>query len=91
MSQIANFTLYKAKEVGKWVHFVNPSNTSKKCFKCKTINKELGKERWFVCVSSSCNYEKDRDVNASKNILYQGITELGTGNGWLSPLLLERV
>jgi putative transposase len=45
LSQIANFTLYKAKEAGKWVHFVNPSNTSKKCFKCKTINGELGKER----------------------------------------------
>ena len=91
LSMIKDFSIYKAKEAGKWVHFVNPKNTSKRCFKCKTINKDLEKERWFVCVNSNCGYENDRDVNAAKNILYQGITELGTGNGRLSPLLLERV
>ncbi|KLL02323.1 MAG: transposase IS605 [Mycoplasmataceae bacterium RC_NB112A] len=89
--QITNFTIYKAKEAGKWVYFVNPMNTSKRCFGCGTINKELDKERWFACVNPNCDYENDRDVNAAKNILYRGITELGTGNGRLSPLLLERV
>ncbi|CAI2192181.1 19366_t:CDS:2 [Funneliformis geosporum] len=55
--------------VGKQVVEVNPKNTSKRCFDCKMIKKDLElKDRIFVCV---CGYEADRDVNAAKNILYK--------------------
>ena len=60
---------YKAEMKGKIVYSVDPKNTSKACFECDTINQNLGRKRWFICASSRCNYEKDRDVNASKNIL----------------------
>ncbi|CAI2194609.1 8099_t:CDS:2, partial [Funneliformis geosporum] len=59
----------KAVIVGKQVVEVNPKNTSKRCFDCKMIKKDLElKDRIFVCV---CGYEADRDVNAAKNILYK--------------------
>ena len=52
---------------------VNPKNTSKKCFGCGKVKKDLElKHRIFVCV---CGYKADRDVNAAKNILTQA-TEL---------------
>ena len=53
---------------------VNPKNTSKKCFGCGKVKKDLElKDRIFVC---TCGYEENRDINASKNILYQAqITE----------------
>lgn len=69
-----SFLAWKAVIADKKVVEVNPKNTSKRCFGCKKINNDLElKDRWFVC---ACGYEEDRDINASKNILYQAqITE----------------
>ena len=48
---------------------VNPKNTSKRCFSCGKVKKDLElKDRIFVCV---CGYEADRDINAAKNILWK--------------------
>jgi len=69
---------YKAKAKGKIVYPVEPRNTSKRCFECKIINSNLEKQRWFICANPLCDYEADRDINASKNILYKAQTELGT-------------
>jgi putative transposase len=57
------------------VEFVNPSNTSKRCFECGEINKKLGSEVIFLC--PSCENKDDRDVNAAKNILYKAQIKLG--------------
>ncbi|KLL02637.1 MAG: transposase IS605 [Mycoplasmataceae bacterium RV_VA103A] len=75
---------YKAKLKGDITYPVDPSNTSKRCFGCKEINQDLEKQRWFICANPLCNYEADRDVNASRNILWKAKaflkvqTELGT-------------
>ncbi|CAG8476359.1 10311_t:CDS:2 [Racocetra fulgida] len=68
-----NDFVYKlAVIVGKQVVEINPKNTSKTCFNCKTIKGDLElKDRIFVCV---CGYEADRDINASRNILYKAQT-----------------
>ncbi|CAI2194024.1 10383_t:CDS:2, partial [Funneliformis geosporum] len=62
---------YKAKLKGKITYPVRPEYTSKTCFNCKEINPNLEKQRWFICANPLCNYEADRDINASKNILYK--------------------
>ncbi|CAJ0899535.1 13315_t:CDS:2 [Entrophospora sp. SA101] len=46
--------------------FVNPHNTSKRCFDCGKVNKKLKDEEVFVCLN--CDNVDDRDVNAAKNI-----------------------
>ncbi|KLL01599.1 MAG: transposase IS605 [Mycoplasmataceae bacterium RC_NB112A] len=69
---------YKAKLKGKIAYPVDPSNISKRCFKCKEINQYLDKQRWFICANPLCNYEADRDINAGCNILWKAQTELGT-------------
>ncbi|OQX28785.1 MAG: transposase, partial [Spirochaeta sp. LUC14_002_19_P3] len=41
------------------------------CFECGKVNESLElKEREWVC---SCGAEHDRDLNASKNILKEGL------------------
>ena len=47
------------------------------CFGCKEINQELGDKELFEC--SNCDYQEDRDVNASKNILYKAQKKLRLG------------
>lgn len=69
---------YKAKLKGKITYPVESHYTSKTCFECQEINQDLKKQRWFICANLLCDYEADRDINASKNILYKAQTELGT-------------
>lgn len=68
---------YKASWKGKRVHAVNtfyPS--SKTCSNCGEKNKELKlPHRHWVC--QSCGAEHDRDFNAAKNILSEGLREIG--------------
>ncbi|KLL02395.1 MAG: transposase IS605 [Mycoplasmataceae bacterium RC_NB112A] len=77
--QLANFTAYKVKETGKWVEFVSPYLTSKKCSSCGKINKELGNKEIFECLN--CGLILDRDVNATKNILWKAQVKLGLPTG----------
>lgn len=48
------------------VEIIDESYTSKTCSKCGTINSKLGASKIFSC--PSCNYQDDRDHNATKNI-----------------------
>ena len=62
------FTLYKAKEAGKEVIFVDPKNTTQRCSQCgKLANPKI--ERDVEIYNCSCGLVLDRDINASKNIL----------------------
>ncbi|MCE8163867.1 MAG: transposase [Candidatus Moeniiplasma glomeromycotorum] len=74
-TQLAQFATYKVKETGKWIEFINPHNTSKRCSKCGKINEKLGGEKIFVC--PHCDNFLDRDVNAAKNILWKAQIKLG--------------
>jgi len=54
--------------------------SSKTCNKCKFINQDLTlAAREWVC--PNCGEELDRDLNASKNILEQGLNNLNSGSG----------
>ncbi|MEA2102752.1 MAG: zinc ribbon domain-containing protein, partial [Thermodesulfobacteriota bacterium] len=54
--------------------------SSKTCFECNYINQDLTlKDRMWTC--PSCGITLDRDQNAAKNILKQGLKLLGCGSG----------
>jgi putative transposase len=54
--------------------------SSKTCNKCKFINQDLTlKDREWVC--PNCGEKLDRDLNASKNILEQGLNHFNSGYG----------
>ena len=60
----------KAESAGARFIRVNPKNTSKKCSNCGIIQELSLNERKYVC---DCGLNLDRDVNAAKNILAQGL------------------
>jgi putative transposase len=63
--------------------------SSKMCNKCNFINQNLSlKDRGWVC--PSCGEKHDRDLNAAKNILKQGIKIL-SGSGIESDLKQKQV
>jgi len=61
----------KAESAGVKFIRVNPRNTSKTCSNCKTIQTMPLSKRTYVC---ECGLNLDRDVNAAKNILAQGLS-----------------
>jgi putative transposase len=72
-----NFKLllsYKLKERGKHLGLVNPAYTSQTCNSCGTIDKKSRlSQAEFVC--TSCGEVSNADINASKNILREGISQ----------------
>ncbi len=58
---------YKAESAGKKVIEVDARNTSKTCSNCGNIQETPLSERTYVC--NRCGMQKDRDINASINIL----------------------
>ena len=69
---------YKAQWNDRIYHKINPwFASSQTCNECGNINKEVKclSIRQWVC--SECGAIHDRDENASKNILKQGLKELG--------------
>ena len=54
------------------VEYVNPEYTSQTCFLCKHTEKENRvSQSEFLC--KKCGNKDTADVNASKNIAYQGL------------------
>ena len=72
-----NFKLllsYKLKERGKHLGLVNPAYTSQTCNSCGTVDKKSRiSQSEFVC--TSCGNVDLADINASKNILREGISQ----------------
>ena len=72
-----NFKLllsYKLKERGKHLGLVNPAYTSQTCNACGTVDKKSRiSQAEFVC--TSCGEVTNSDLNASKNILREGISK----------------
>ncbi|MCY3751761.1 MAG: zinc ribbon domain-containing protein [Gammaproteobacteria bacterium] len=58
---------------------VNPASTSQACAQCGTLpDSPIGLEvRMYAC--KSCGWERNRDVNAAKNILSVGLKLHGPG------------
>ena len=65
---------YKAVEAGVRVVAVNPHNTSQACSGCGSIVKKDLSVRLHVC--PDCGLTLDRDVNAARNILWLGRSQL---------------
>ena len=76
--QFVQFLEYKTSMLnGKQFLKVPPHYTSKTCFNCGNINRDLKlSNRVFEC--SECGYSEHRDINASKNILQKGLKSLGS-------------
>ncbi len=62
---------FKAESAGSEVIKINPRNTTKKCSRCGNIQNMPLTKRLYDC--SGCGLFLDRDVNAAKNILSQGL------------------
>jgi putative transposase len=60
----------KAESAGAQFIEVNPMNTSKTCSNCGTIQSIPLSQRTYSC---DCGLELDRDTNAARNILAQGL------------------
>ena len=72
------FLEYKMKRNGGDVIYVNPKNTSNKCSACKHISKESRKSQSiFECVE--CGFKINADLNASINILAEGLSVIACG------------
>jgi putative transposase len=65
---------YKAESAGCVVVGVNPQNTSKTCCECGNVQ-DIGKKRTYHC--EKCGMSKDRDLNASINILKRATSGQG--------------
>ena len=61
---------FKAESAGAKFVEVNPMNTSKTCSSCGTIQSIPLSQRIYYC---DCGLELDRDTNAARNILAQGL------------------
>ena len=71
---------YKAESAGGWLVKVDPKNTTQRCSACGQLpqTKLTLSDRWYYC--THCGHSEDRDVNASKNILLEGLTVLNSGD-----------
>ena len=65
---------YKAENAGGWVKRVNPKNTTQRCSSCGELpEKKLTlRDRMYEC--KFCGHSMDRDLNASINILREGLS-----------------
>ncbi|MEH2417851.1 RNA-guided endonuclease InsQ/TnpB family protein [Nostoc sp.] len=66
---------YFGHKYGKVTVAVPPHNTSQNCSRCGAKVKKSLSTRTHVC--PHCNYEADRDINASINILKLGLSTVG--------------
>ena len=69
-SSWGNFTQmlqYKAESAGCVAVAVNPQYTTMTCSNCRNVQKVSISQRTFIC--EKCGMRKDRDINASINIL----------------------
>ena len=70
---------YKAESAGGELVKVNPKNTTQRCSACGALPqvKLTLANRWYHC--TACGHSEDRDINAAKNILLEGLLALISG------------
>jgi len=75
--RFVSYISYKAEEAGKRVYPLSPKDSSKTCYKCGYVNKDLElKDRSWTC--PVCGTQHDRDVNAAFELLNRGLKEYPT-------------
>ena len=73
-NSFSEFVRMLSYKMGDHLIKVNPAYTSKTCNKCGNVNNELTSESSWIC--PKCGVVHDRDINAAKNILARGVTEI---------------
>jgi IS605 OrfB family transposase len=73
--QLEQFIRYKAENLGKQVVSVDARYTSQKCSVCGHVYKGNRNGSSFKC--RKCGFEIHADLNASRNIAQDGISDLG--------------
>ena len=76
--RFTDYLQYKAESAGCVAVGANPKNTSKTCSDCGNIQYISLSERTFAC--NKCGMSKDRDLNASVNILNRATSGQGGSN-----------
>jgi putative transposase len=66
---------YKAERAGRWVVRVEPRGTTGRCSRCGEVVKKPLWVRVHQCMK--CGIELDRDLNAARNILQDGLKQVG--------------
>ena len=74
-SNFINYLQYKAESAGCVVVGVDPKDTSKTCSECGNVQEMPPSKRIFHC--QKCGMSKDRDLNASINILNRATSGQG--------------
>lgn len=78
---------YKAERAGRWVVKVDPRGTTDRCSGCGEM---IEKPLWIrVHRCPNCGLELDRDLNAARNILQDGLKKVGWGPAEFTPVEIE--
>lgn len=72
--QLQQFVEYKAQDKGLTVKYVNPAYSSQTCSKCNSLGSRH--KHLFKCLN--CGSYQNSDVNASKNLLKLGETDVSS-------------
>ena len=75
---------YKAERAGRWVVKVEPRGTTDRCSRCGEIVKKPLWVRVHRC--PKCGLELDRDLNAARNILQDGLKKVGWEPAEFTPV-----
>jgi putative transposase len=75
---------YKAERAGRWVVKVEPRGTTDRCSRCSEV---VEKPLWVrVHRCPGCGLELDRDLNAARNILQDGLKQIGWEPAEFAPV-----
>jgi len=78
---------YKAERAGGWVVKVEPRGTTNRCSRCGEV---VEKPLWVrVHRCPKCGLELDRDLNAARNILQDGLKKIGWEPAEFAPVEIE--
>jgi putative transposase len=75
---------YKAERAGRWAVKVEPRGTTDRCSRCGEM---VEKPLWVrVHKCPNCGLELDRDLNAARNILQDGLKQVGWEPAEFAPV-----
>ncbi len=78
---------YKAERAGRWVEKVEPWGTTDRCSRCGEVVEKPLWARVHRC--PKCGLELDRDLNAARNILQDGLKKIGWEPAEFAPVEIE--
>ena len=74
MGDLLSALKYKADWLGKKVININKYYTSSEvCYRCEYKNEEVKNLSLRKWICPRCGFEHDRDINASENIMFEGL------------------